>query len=391
MMPRILMLIEAYPPEYTGAGRQLQALARELVERGVSVQVLTSHEGVADLHESDDIPVTRLACPGPRRAAAFAQWAFAWLLQHRREWDVVHIHGVTRSAYAGILCAKLLRKRAILKFTLLGSDDAATIRAARMGRIKMRGLACADAFIAPSLALADVAADAGLPVDRIHRIPNGVDRTRFCPLPEGERRARRQEWMTPQGWAEEDLLVVFLGAVEARKGVDVLLEAWPRVITHCPQARLIIAGPEMLRDREQARLAKAGASPRSPKEGVAFVGAIPNPESLLAAADVFCLPSRAEGLPNAALEAMACGVACVLSRLEGVTTGLLPQHEAEVLVPPGDADALAKTLTRMLQDDALREAVAKEGTKTAERYELAGIGVRYAALYSELSDGSQKQ
>ncbi|MCC6144211.1 MAG: glycosyltransferase family 4 protein, partial [Candidatus Hydrogenedentes bacterium] len=301
---------------------------------------------------------------------------------------------------------------------------APTIRAARMGRLKLRALACADAFIAPSRALADAAQGAGLPLGRIHRMPNGVDRTRFCPIPDGERRARRQEWMTPQGWSENDLLVVFLGAIESRKGVDVLLEAWPQVTAQCAQARLIIAGPETLWSagelvrlwrgllplyprelapgpagnrpghlecldewvhvREQARSAKAEASLRTPKQDVEFVGAIPNPESLLAAADIFCLPSRAEGLPNAALEAMSCATACVLSRLEGVTTGLLPKHEAEALVPPGDADALAKALVRMLQDDALREAVGDEGMKASIEYEMEDIAARYAALYKDL-------
>ncbi|MCC6145214.1 MAG: glycosyltransferase, partial [Candidatus Hydrogenedentes bacterium] len=159
---RILMLIEAYPPEYTGAGKQLQTLAGALVKRGISVRVLTSHDADKDTHEAGDVPVTRLACAGPRRAATFARRAFFWMCRPRREWDIVHIHGVTRSAYTAICCARLLRKPSILKFTLLGSDDAATIRAARMGRLKLRALGMAAGFIAPAQALARAAEEAGI-------------------------------------------------------------------------------------------------------------------------------------------------------------------------------------------------------------------------------------
>jgi glycosyltransferase involved in cell wall biosynthesis len=84
-----------------------------------------------------------------------------------------------------------------------------------------------------------------------------------------------------------------------------------------------------------------------------FAGEHREPMTLLPAADVFALPSLSEGLPNALLEAMACGVACVATRVGGIPE-LSPGGRAIELVPPGDARGLASAIGRLLDNPELR-------------------------------------
>ena len=220
---RVLMVIETYGRaggiDYTGAGEQLRTLAPRLQERGVVVQVLTSQvgrEGTAQ--EEDGVLVTRLGVAGgtrrsarfAQRTARFAQRVPHWMMKHRRAWDIVHIHGVTRTAFAAIAAARVLGKKSLVKFTMLGSDDAVTVGASRLGAFKLALLGLADAYVAPSTALAEAATRAGLKAERVVRIPNGVDMKRFAPAA-GEARARvRGDVLEPLGWPRDALVALFV-------------------------------------------------------------------------------------------------------------------------------------------------------------------------------------
>jgi len=166
-------------------------------------------------------------------------------------------------------------------------------------------------------------------------------------------------------------IVLFVGVLRYYKGLDVLLRAMAKV----PHARLVIAGRGRERTGLEALAARLGISGR-----VTFAGEVPGVRRrvLLHAADVFVLPSidRSEAFGIAQLEAMACGTPVVSSDLP---TGIrLANRDGEtgVLVPPGDPDALAGALNRLLDDPALR---ARLGRAAKARVEALFTAERMAA------------
>ncbi|MCU1444486.1 glycosyltransferase family 4 protein [Cryobacterium sp.] len=149
--------------------------------------------------------------------------------------------------------------------------------------------------------------------------------------------------------APAERLVVFGGAVTARKGVDVLVEAWRQLQAESPAAgwRLIVAGP----------LLEPGIVPVA-LSNAEFVGAVPHSHlmTLLDRSSVAVLPSRDEAMPMFVLEAMArhnCVISTTVGGLPAVLGGAVG-----VLVPPGDVAALRAALQTAMADDAAREAYA---------------------------------
>ena len=165
----------------------------------------------------------------------------------------------------------------------------------------------------------------------------------------------------PGSLGTKEPLVVFAGEVGTRKGADVLLRAWSAVRTRHPQWRLVLAGP--VTDLPEALSDAADPS-------VSLLGAVPRDEvgEWQARAAIAVLPSRYEALPMSLLESMAQGCAVVATPVGDVEDLV---EGCGVVVPVGDADALAAALDRLAGDPA---AVARFGAAARDR-----IRVRFSA------------
>jgi glycosyltransferase involved in cell wall biosynthesis len=171
-----------------------------------------------------------------------------------------------------------------------------------------------------------------LGIDHVAIIPNGVDVDRFAPADRAV--ARRKFGLDPaRKW------IGTAGRLEAVKGQDVLIAAMARLADD--DLRLAIAGDGSQRKALEAQAAALGIAAR-----VAFLGHCSDMAALLPAFDLFCLPSRAEGLPLSVLEAQAVGIPVVASDVGAVREALCPQTSR--LVPPDDAAALASAIVSVL-------------------------------------------
>ncbi len=166
--------------------------------------------------------------------------------------------------------------------------------------------------------------------------------------------------------------VAFLGRDDPRKGLDVLLEAWPKVRAGMTTAELIVGGTT--RDE------------RVP--GVVFLGGVDEGEKreLLGSAAVFCAPNTGgESFGISVVEGMAAGCAIVASRL--------PAFEAVVdrvgrLVAPGDASALATALIEVLSAPRHLERMQKEARERADRFDRAEVLAGYLEVYERAIDAA---
>jgi glycosyltransferase involved in cell wall biosynthesis len=185
----------------------------------------------------------------------------------------------------------------------------------------------------------------------------------------------------PDPQLEQPGRILFLGRLEAAKGIDELLQAVALLAPRFPQLRLALGGDgDQARVRERA--AALGIGERV--ELLGWMGPAAR-DAELARAAVFCLPSHAEGLPMSMLEAMAAGRPVVVSQVGGIPE-TIRDNDNGLLVPPRDVAALAAALARVLGDAALRARLARRARATIEeQYSLDVVGEQLGTLYRELA------
>lgn len=391
---RVAIVTNTYPPDISGVGTLCVELGAQLARTGHEAVILTRRAPPGDPYA---LPTGGGKLLFPLRAAR------AYLRAAREHpFDVVHLHESDGVLVALVLrLARLFRRpagRARLVATLQvsytrerrsvrpvvvdgrvvsrptsGERVFAWVRApilAGLGRLTAR---LSDRVVAPSRTTAgELTRDYG--ASGVVVIPNGI-----APLPAaaGLGTGAATPVQSPPG----GLVILYAGRLRTRKAVAVLLEAVARLRRDEPGVGLVLVGDGEQRTalRDQAeRLGIAGA--------VRFVGAVPRSEMArrLADADLFCLPSLYEGLPLAILEAMAAGLPVVATAVAGIpeavedgTTGLL--------VPPEDAEALARALGELARDPERRRRMGEAGRrKLEEELAIPKIAAAYLKLWQEL-------
>jgi glycosyltransferase involved in cell wall biosynthesis len=171
---------------------------------------------------------------------------------------------------------------------------------------------------------------------------------------------------------------LFVGVLERYKGVDVLAEAWRRVVDTAPSARLHIVG----RGRLESVVREIVADPRL---GVSWTARLPTAgvAAALDAATVLVLPSRGEGMGRVVVEAFCRGRAVIGTDAGGIPD-LVRDDANGLLVPVGDADALAAALVRVLSDRGLAERLGKSAHASAAAW--AASPEEFAARFRGLVD-----
>jgi len=369
-----------------GMERQAARLAERLAARGLRITIVTTW-----IEERFTFTLRRTKPFYERRGAieivripAYRSWkltavhqlidivATYALMRRRRRLDVIYGVQYTGSFHAAP-AAWATGIPTVVKFACGGEhgdfhclaqkDEAAGIRAA---------LASMDRYVIISEEIRREASEAGLDPRRFVPIRNGVDTERFSP--EGEKAA-----LPELGATAGRPVVLFVGRHDTQKRVDVLLRAFAKVAARVPEARLATAGVGPRLEEYRALAAELGLADR-----VAFLGARSDVPALHRAASVFVLPSAAEGLPNALLEALACGTPSVATAIPGTTEVATHEREA-LLVPLDDEEALAAAIVRLLEDRELASRLARAGReRILSEFDMERVTDRYVALFSEL-------
>lgn len=217
-----------------------------------------------------------------------------------------------------------------------GANESNWVRS--VPRLMCRLFGRADAVVAPSHGVAaDVAAITGLAPDRISVIYNPVFRPELAALAEAP---------VDHPWLAEgnEPVVLGVGKLKIQKDFPTLLRAFALVRKRRP-ARLIILGE----GKGAADLVALAASLGIAGD-VDFCGQVQNPFAFYRRAAVFVLSSRWEGLPNALIEAMACGCAVVSTDCPSGPREILEGGRYGALVPVGDAEAMAEAILAVLAD-----------------------------------------
>jgi glycosyltransferase involved in cell wall biosynthesis len=209
-------------------------------------------------------------------------------------------------------------------------------------------------------------------------IPNGIPTDEYAPDPN-----RRRRWRERHGLEPEAIVLTHVGRFAPPKNHALLIEAFAQLRTHTPLYLLLVGGGE-LEDAVRQQVAGLGL-----QERVRFLGVRADVPAILNASDLFVLSSRWEGNPLSVMEAMAAGLPVVSTAVGGVPE-LVREGETGLLVPSGDAAALARALQALVDDPARREAMGKAARQHAiTHFDIRHTVRQYEALYERLLQKGQ--
>jgi UDP-glucose:(heptosyl)LPS alpha-1,3-glucosyltransferase len=225
-------------------------------------------------------------------------------------------------------------------------------------------------FVANSALIARELADwLSLPAARIRTIENGVDTSAFHPPSPEERDVARRRFKLDG----DDPVVAFVGSGFERKGAFKLIEAL--ALPQCQNIRALIAGRDRRRDALRRRIETLGLASR-----VHVLNGIDDPLAVYHAADLFALPSLYDPMPNAALEALVCGLPLLVTADTGVADAV--RESGAGVVVTRSPDDIARGLVEIV---ARREVTTKAAISLAPRYDLSTSTARWLDLYREIA------
>jgi glycosyltransferase involved in cell wall biosynthesis len=282
----------------------------------------------------------------------------------RRERPLVVHANTSKAGFLGLLAARLLRVPVRL-FTVHQWPFGAT--GGLRGRVYLAGYRVIARLATRSICVSESERSVGVaagvcPAGRVTVIPNGVDVQAFPQATPSRSPAR----------------IISVGRLREPKDFHTLVEAFADVDAQTFEATIVGTGPDL--ESVRADLHRRALS------NVAIAGERADVPELLADSDIFVLSSRAEGLPLSVVEAMAAGLPVVASAVGGVPE-LVVHGETGMLVPPGDAHALAEAIRQLVADPDLRLRLGGAARRVAlERFDMSAFRDAHLELYrSELA------
>ena len=389
---RVCLVSQEYPPgQVGGIGTQTRVKALGLAARGHDVTVLTAgtSSGPALVAREDHgVAVYELGTPGGQFAVYRTEtfWlGYSWAvlgalreLAERRPFDLIDFPDYAAEGFAFLLDRREEDPVAVVVH-LHGSLSMFAEQIGwpepheslyRIGTfMEDRCIESADALIAASRSIAELAAHRyETALEGIDVVYGAVDTERFCPAPAARR-------------GDGGLTLLFVGDVEASKGVQTVLDAFIRLAGRHPDLSLVIAGAA-----DPATVAAMAAQARAAgaAERVSIRGFVEHDElpALYRSADLFAAPSDYEGgLGMVYLEAMACGLP-VIALAAGGAAEAVAQGRTGILLERGEVSETAAAIELLVTEPALRAGMGEAGRRRVfEHFALAPYAARVEGAY----------
>lgn len=373
---RVLMVSQRLPPyRNTGAERQALLLARALRDQGVTVSFLTTRfrRGLPQTETVDEFPVDRLpTIPGPALKPTQFLYTAAAVARQAPSFDLVHGHCLSAACLGAIAGSARNKTPVMIKPSTgppQGEIDKLEISVFRPVWRHLARRVSAWAVLSKDIAqeLARVNVDPG----RCFVLDNGVDRDCFQPSRHEDKNRLRENLQLPAGPG-----ILFAGQLTEPKGVQQLIDAWPRVRARCANAWLAIAGDGPLLPFVTDAAKRFNGS-------VYCCGEMQDIAPWFQAADVFVLPTRKEGHSNAILEALSSGLP-VVTGYAGADRYSENVNDAFIKVDTTDSDQIAAALTRLLENHEERRYRGSVARAASRPFAIERIAARYLSVYEGL-------
>lgn len=373
---KLAIIRRRYTP-YGGAERFIERIAARLSEGGVATTILAEQWDAAE-KPAAPMEVLRAASRGWSRAARFRSFqdSVAEILR-RHSFDLVQSHERLMGADIyragdGVHAAwmqRLLREAGKWRAAWLQRDPYHRVvmeTERRMASDKKLH------FVANSMLVAsELHGLLGIPEDRITVIPNGVDTARFAPPDDAARAEARRKFHLQ----EDAPVIAFVGSGFARKGAFHLVEAM-RLL---PDVFLLVCGQDKKRAALEALAAKLRLDNR-----VKILGAMNDVRPVLHASDIFALPSLYDPSPNAALEALGCGLPVITTDDTGLAREIAMAGAGAVCAR--DPEDIAQKIKNIITDRPRLAVAAAQARTLALNFDQSRIVTQWLDFY-----GTQKK
>ena len=384
---RILMVINKFWPLIGGAEKQARILSRELYKKGVHVKILTGAYSVVPRGWSqvDQVPVYRHVVPRIPVKDGRSLHGYGYMLslpiilyKLRTSFDLIHVHQMTYGAWSSAAVARVIKKPVITKVSNTGANfDLHQLRKALPVFYRLMlptMLKNTTRLIAICSETINELEGIGVSKAKIDFIPNGVE------IPADNDNSKRSKFRNRLGINPETFLICFVGRLVYQKNVSNLLAA----IKYLKEAYFIEPLLILVGDGKMKISLMEEAKKLKISHLVHFAGAVNDTIPYFRAADVFVLPSLAEGLSNALLEAMAHRLPCIASDVGG-NPDIIQNGGNGLLVPSGDSRALATEIRKLHNNPELRARLGNSARKKVEKeYDIESIADRYIDLYHDI-------
>ena len=413
---RILMVIAVFYPYTGGAEKQAEKLASELINKNIDVTVVTGRWSnlLKRREELNGIKIMRnFANPvflkkgklntdisffkpyagkdsklKPvkitfnkifiRSCVYIYQFSLLfYLLSHRKNYDIVHVHQVLFPAFISTFAARMLKKPVIAKVGSSGlNSDINQIKKLAEGRFQLRYiLKNLDRLVCTSSKMKIEFLSEGMKKDKIILIRNGVRTEDF-----------NRSYKSCTG-------LVYLGRFIKSKDIETLINAFSLVAGTNKDLRLILIGDGPEKDNIISLIKKSGL-----KDNIIMTGMINDPGEILRKSDMFVFPSLIEGLSNSLIEAMSFKLPCIVSNIPGnvevigdngsnyiIGNGSFAESRYGILFNPADVDGLVNSIEYLLKSMEARERIGENAyLKVKDEFDILKVADKYTGLYEEV-------
>ncbi len=374
---KVLFIIRYFHPFVGGTEKQALSLASHLVANGIDVTILTSRFRYSWPRAEHIQNVRVIRVPSPRikviGAMVFLTCLACYLIRYKNHYSIIHTFQIGYTSFMSILLALVLRIPSLIKLASSGcGGDIQRARRTTWGKLFLLMAKKATRIIAVSESVKKELMEEHVHSAVIESIANGVDLELYEPYM--DKLAMRRRLKIP-----DKKTIIFTGRLSPEKGVDFLLRSFAQLVQSQPCQLVIIAnGPEK---RNLVRL----IAEHNLDGSVLLISSMKEVAPYLKASDLFVLPSRFEGLSNALLEAMACGLPVISTRVGGSRDNI--KDGVNGLIVEIDAtDQLRDAMERVLCDRQLAATLGANARAAVEaKHDMKGIANAYINLYRDLN------
>lgn len=383
---KILQIVPYFLPYHGGQERYVYNLSKYLVKMGHEVHVATSNYPDNGKDEIiDGITIKRYKCLARPLGNPLTP-GMLLLGNEIKKFDIVHTHN--EHSFAAMVAAYIRRRTDVpLILTchgqLIFGSKMADYFEKVYSRIIGRGIfKAADRIISLSSSDLNYISSLGIDSKKISILPNAIDPEELFKLDSGTFEADNPKNSFLQG-LNGKRIILFVGPVIQRKGVEYLIKSIPKVLikTGDDSVFVLVGGGEFLNQARQL------TTEMQINDHVIFTGRLTEEELVetYRCADLFVLPSLSEGVPTTILEAMYFGVPVVATDIPGVKDHF---KDVALLVPPKNADRLAETIVKLLDDEELTRRLSKAGAELIKgKYTWDVVAKEYEGIYIEMQEG----
>ncbi|SDB81211.1 glycosyltransferase family 4 protein [Williamwhitmania taraxaci] len=378
--PRIVIVSEAFPPDYSGAGLGAQFLAKSLNNKDLLYRVITRTKSRFSDENSpfyiDEIKFYRIVYFQQllnrvtnnrylKLLILLLDFPFVFIkttfffFRNKNHVDVFFFVSTKWISLVLSFWCVLFKKKYIIETTLLGHDDPIVNTTKKYiwfkRKIKNYQFKNASAVTNISMLLANQCHKFGLPSKKVFTIPYSVNLSKFHSVEydykiELKKRLLKNHLSYP--------IILFTGVLIARKGIDIVYNTFKEILKDYPDAVLIFAGPQGAPGQE-LHLAEIIRDIKAEgiEKHVVFSGAVTNIEDYFNIADLFFFPSREEGFGRVFIEAMACELPVVTKEIVGITDYIFGNNENGIVVKSEHTTDFVNAIKNVLEDSDLRNTL----------------------------------